>query len=119
LPSQPSEPLESLEELKPEGLPLIESQLIWSSFQLCLTSGETITISCDTISDYEKQQLPEFFEGRAKGKSPQSYIKIRNHFIDHWLKSKPNRFSYHDLLRKIGNLHLGLYFALFSQLIIY
>ena len=78
-----------------------------SSFQLSLPSGDTLTISLDTHCEYETQCLPEFFDGLSKGKSAESYVKIRNHFINHWLTVRPKRFGYHEMLRKVGHLHLG------------
>ena len=79
-----------------------------SSFRLCLSSGEVLTVSVETFSEYETQVLPEFFNGLAKGKSPESYLQIRNHFIQHWHHVRPKRFGYHEMLRKVGHLHLGM-----------
>uniref|UniRef100_A0A8C7YBT1 Myb-like, SWIRM and MPN domain-containing protein 1 n=1 Tax=Oryzias sinensis TaxID=183150 RepID=A0A8C7YBT1_9TELE len=42
-----------------------------------------------TITEEEKQAIPEFFEGRPS-KTPERYLKIRNYILDQWMRSKPN-----------------------------
>ena len=78
-----------------------------TSFCLSLPSGDTLTVSLDTHCEYESRCLPEFFDGLQKGKSAESYVQIRNHFIKHWTYVRPKRFGYHEMLRKVGHLHLG------------
>ncbi|CAG2167016.1 unnamed protein product [Oppiella nova] len=78
-----------------------------NSFRLCLASGDWLTISMENTSEYETQTLREFFDGETKGKSPESYREIRNHFLRHWNAMKPKRFGYHEMLKKVGHLHLG------------
>ncbi|CAG2103735.1 unnamed protein product [Medioppia subpectinata] len=77
------------------------------SFRLCLASGDWLTISMDQISEYEREVMREFFDGQTKGKSADSYREIRNHFLRHWKQTKPRRFGYHEMLRKVSSLHLG------------
>ena len=37
----------------------------------------------ESITDDEKQAIPEFFEGRPS-KTPDRYLKIRNYILDQW-----------------------------------
>lgn len=37
----------------------------------------------ETITEDEKQAIPEFFEGRPS-KTPERYLKIRNYILDQW-----------------------------------
>lgn len=44
---------------------------------------QEIEMDRDTISEDEKQAIPEFFEGRPS-KTPERYLKIRNYILDQW-----------------------------------
>ncbi|XP_037105963.1 histone H2A deubiquitinase MYSM1 [Syngnathus acus] len=60
-----------------------------------------------SISEEEKQAIPEFFEGRPS-KTPERYLKIRNYILDQWLKSKPkylNKTSVRPGLKNCGDVN--------------
>ncbi|XP_064791603.1 histone H2A deubiquitinase MYSM1-like [Oncorhynchus masou masou] len=60
-----------------------------------------------TITEEEKQAIPEFFEGRPS-KTPERYLKIRNYMLDQWLKSKPkylNKTSVRPGLKNCGDVN--------------
>ncbi len=44
---------------------------------------QEIEMDMETISEDEKQAIPEFFEGRPS-KTPERYLKIRNYILDQW-----------------------------------
>lgn len=44
---------------------------------------QEVELELDTITEDEKQAIPEFFEGRAS-KTPERYLKIRNYILDQW-----------------------------------
>lgn len=44
---------------------------------------QEIELDMDTITEDEKQAIPEFFEGRPS-KTPERYLKIRNFILDQW-----------------------------------
>jgi hypothetical protein len=43
-----------------------------------------------TITEEEKQAIPEFFEGRPS-KTPERYLKIRNYMLDQWYTHNHNQ----------------------------
>ncbi|KAL1022490.1 hypothetical protein UPYG_G00028410 [Umbra pygmaea] len=60
-----------------------------------------------SITDEEKQAIPEFFEGRPS-KTPERYLRIRNYILDQWLKSKPrylNKTSVRPGLKNCGDVN--------------
>uniref|UniRef100_A0A673WLK1 Myb-like, SWIRM and MPN domain-containing protein 1 n=1 Tax=Salmo trutta TaxID=8032 RepID=A0A673WLK1_SALTR len=60
-----------------------------------------------TITEEEKQAIPEFFEGRPS-KTPERYLRIRNYMLDQWLKSKPkylNKTSVRPGLKNCGDVN--------------
>ncbi|XP_024117593.1 histone H2A deubiquitinase MYSM1 [Oryzias melastigma] len=60
-----------------------------------------------TITEDEKQAIPEFFEGRPS-KTPERYLKIRNYILDQWMKSKPkylNKTSVRPGLKNCGDVN--------------
>ncbi|XP_029542194.2 histone H2A deubiquitinase MYSM1-like [Oncorhynchus nerka] len=60
-----------------------------------------------TITEEEKQAIPEFFEGRSS-KTPGRYLRIRNYILDQWLKSKPrylNKTSVRPGLKNCGDVN--------------
>ncbi|KAK6308922.1 hypothetical protein J4Q44_G00203850 [Coregonus suidteri] len=60
-----------------------------------------------TITEEEKQAIPEFFEGRPS-KTPERYLRIRNYILDQWLKSKPrylNKTSVRPGLKNCGDVN--------------
>ncbi|XP_068599663.1 histone H2A deubiquitinase MYSM1 [Brachionichthys hirsutus] len=66
-----------------------------------------IEMDMETISEEEKQAIPEFFEGRPS-KTPGRYLKIRNYILDQWLKSKPkylNKTSVRPGLKNCGDVN--------------
>ncbi|AWP11279.1 putative histone H2A deubiquitinase MYSM1 [Scophthalmus maximus] len=68
---------------------------------------EEIKMDKDTITEDEKQAIPEFFEGRPS-KTPERYLKIRNYILDQWLKSKPkylNKTSVRPGLKNCGDVN--------------
>ena len=44
---------------------------------------QEIHLDMESITDDEKQAIPEFFEGRPS-KTPDRYLKIRNYILDQW-----------------------------------
>lgn len=44
---------------------------------------QEVTLDTSTITEEEKQAIPEFFEGRLS-KTPERYLKIRNYILDQW-----------------------------------
>lgn len=44
---------------------------------------QEIEMDMESITEDEKQALPEFFEGRPS-KTPERYLKIRNYILDQW-----------------------------------
>lgn len=44
---------------------------------------QEIEMDTETITEDEKQAIPEFFEGRP-AKTPERYLKIRNYILDQW-----------------------------------
>lgn len=44
---------------------------------------QEVTLDKDEITEEEKQAIPEFFEGRP-AKTPERYLKIRNHILEQW-----------------------------------
>ena len=46
---------------------------------------QEIEMDTDSITEDEKQAIPEFFEGRSS-KTPERYLKIRNYILDQWYK---------------------------------
>nr|XP_019936051.1 PREDICTED: histone H2A deubiquitinase MYSM1 [Paralichthys olivaceus] len=66
-----------------------------------------ITMDKETITEEEKQAIPEFFEGRPS-KTPERYLKIRNYILDQWLKSRPkylNKTSVRPGLKNCGDVN--------------
>lgn len=44
---------------------------------------QEIEMDMESITEDEKQAIPEFFEGRPS-KTPERYLKIRNYILDQW-----------------------------------
>lgn len=44
---------------------------------------QEVEMDTETITEDEKQAIPEFFEGRPS-KTPERYLKIRNYILDQW-----------------------------------
>lgn len=44
---------------------------------------QEVTLDKEEITEEEKQAIPEFFEGRP-AKTPERYLKIRNHILEQW-----------------------------------
>ncbi|XP_067368277.1 histone H2A deubiquitinase MYSM1 isoform X1 [Channa argus] len=68
---------------------------------------QEIEMNMETISEDEKQAIPEFFEGRPS-KTPERYLKIRNYILDQWLKHKPrylNKTSVRPGLKNCGDVN--------------
>ncbi|XP_040897243.1 histone H2A deubiquitinase MYSM1 [Toxotes jaculatrix] len=68
---------------------------------------QEIDMDKETITEDEKQAIPEFFEGRPS-KTPERYLKIRNYILDQWLKSKPkylNKTSVRPGLKNCGDVN--------------
>lgn len=47
---------------------------------------QEIELDKGTITEEEKQAIPEFFEGRPS-KTPERYLKIRNYILDQWYQT--------------------------------
>ncbi|XP_053738935.1 histone H2A deubiquitinase MYSM1 isoform X1 [Synchiropus splendidus] len=68
---------------------------------------QEIELDLETVTDDEKQAIPEFFEGRPS-KTPERYLKIRNYIVDQWLRSKPkylNKTSVRPGLKNCGDVN--------------
>ncbi|XP_026800279.3 histone H2A deubiquitinase MYSM1 isoform X2 [Pangasianodon hypophthalmus] len=68
---------------------------------------QEVTLDTSTITEEEKQAIPEFFEGRLS-KTPERYLKIRNYILDQWEKSKPkylNKTSVRPGLKNCGDVN--------------
>eukprot|EP00066_Takifugu_rubripes_P023612 XP_011612878.1 PREDICTED: histone H2A deubiquitinase MYSM1 [Takifugu rubripes] len=68
---------------------------------------QEIEMDIETITEDEKQAIPEFFEGRP-AKTPERYLKIRNYILDQWFKSKPkylNKTSVRPGLKNCGDVN--------------
>ncbi|KAK0144827.1 Histone H2A deubiquitinase MYSM1 [Merluccius polli] len=68
---------------------------------------QEIQLDMESITDEEKQAIPEFFEGRPS-KTPDRYLKIRNYILDQWMKSKPkylNKTSVRPGLKNCGDVN--------------
>ncbi|KAM9832444.1 histone H2A deubiquitinase MYSM1 [Neosynchiropus ocellatus] len=71
------------------------------------TPEQEIELDLETVTDDEKQAIPEFFEGRPS-KTPERYLKIRNYIVDQWLRSKPkylNKTSVRPGLKNCGDVN--------------
>ncbi|XP_012691590.1 histone H2A deubiquitinase MYSM1 [Clupea harengus] len=68
---------------------------------------QEVTLDKDEITEEEKQAIPEFFEGRP-AKTPERYLKIRNHILEQWEKCKPkylNKTSVRPGLKNCGDVN--------------
>ncbi|XP_061635983.1 histone H2A deubiquitinase MYSM1 isoform X3 [Phyllopteryx taeniolatus] len=68
---------------------------------------QEVELDVGSISEDEKQAIPEFFEGRPS-KTPERYLKIRNYILDQWLKRKPkylNKTSVRPGLKNCGDVN--------------
>ncbi|XP_076583037.1 histone H2A deubiquitinase MYSM1 [Chaetodon auriga] len=75
--------------------------------ELLKAPDQEIEMDMETITEDEKQAIPEFFEGRPS-KTPERYLKIRNYILDQWLKSKPkylNKTSVRPGLKNCGDVN--------------
>ncbi|XP_050402377.1 deubiquitinase MYSM1 isoform X2 [Patella vulgata] len=66
-----------------------------------------VELNFDEISEEEQTIHSEFFDGR-QSKTPDRYLKIRNHIIESWLKSKPvylNKTSVRKGLKNCGDVN--------------
>ncbi|XP_046557705.1 LOW QUALITY PROTEIN: deubiquitinase MYSM1-like [Haliotis rubra] len=96
-PEPPMEYCESCEEGNVlQDVPKIEEKVIVNG--ITTSAGEVIEfpipeeeriLEPDDITDEERKIHSEFFDGR-QSKTPERYLKIRNHIIDCWKKCKPN-----------------------------
>lgn len=62
------------------------------------------------VSDFERQALPEFFDKRENGKTLESYLAIRNAFIDYWEQNSLNhqkRIGFREVLKEVKHKRLG------------
>ncbi|XP_029939370.1 histone H2A deubiquitinase MYSM1 [Salarias fasciatus] len=68
---------------------------------------QELKMDLETITEDEKQTIPEFFEGRPS-KTPERYMKIRNYIIEQWLKRKPmylNKTAVRPGLKNCGDVN--------------
>ncbi|XP_020487536.2 histone H2A deubiquitinase MYSM1 isoform X1 [Labrus bergylta] len=68
---------------------------------------QEVHMDMESISEDEKQAIPEFFEGRPS-KTPERYLKIRNYILDQWMKSRPrylNKTSVRPGLKNCGDVN--------------
>lgn len=79
-----------------------EVQLQCSNLQFCIDRAK--------VTEFEKQSLPEFFNRSEKGKSLESYLAIRNAFLDFWEQNSSNyqkRIGFREVLKSVKHLRLG------------
>ncbi|XP_078263436.1 histone H2A deubiquitinase MYSM1 isoform X2 [Rhinoraja longicauda] len=68
---------------------------------------QEVVLDKNLITKYEKQAIPEFFEGRSS-KTPERFLKIRNYILDQWDKCKPkylNKTSVRPGLKNCGDVN--------------
>ncbi|TRY66738.1 hypothetical protein DNTS_033079 [Danionella cerebrum] len=68
---------------------------------------QEVELDRNTITEEEKQAIPEFFEGRPS-KTPERYLKIRNYILEQWVRSKPsylNKTSVRPGLKNCGDVN--------------
>uniref|UniRef100_A0A671N6U3 Myb-like, SWIRM and MPN domain-containing protein 1 n=1 Tax=Sinocyclocheilus anshuiensis TaxID=1608454 RepID=A0A671N6U3_9TELE len=68
---------------------------------------QEVVLDLNTITEEEKQAIPEFFEGRPS-KTSERYLKIRNYILDQWGRSKPkylNKTSVRPGLKNCGDVN--------------
>ncbi|XP_039590661.1 histone H2A deubiquitinase MYSM1 isoform X1 [Polypterus senegalus] len=66
-----------------------------------------IEMDPETITEEEKQAIPEFFEGRPS-KTPERYLRIRNYILEQWKKCHPkylNKTSVRPGLKNCGDVN--------------
>ncbi|NXG56853.1 MYSM1 deubiquitinase, partial [Hemiprocne comata] len=68
---------------------------------------QEVEVDRSIILEEEKQAFPEFFEGRQT-KTPERYLKIRNHILNQWERRKPkylNKTSVRPGLKNCGDVN--------------
>ncbi|NWX16700.1 MYSM1 deubiquitinase, partial [Aegotheles bennettii] len=68
---------------------------------------QEVKVDRGIILEEEKQAFPEFFEGR-QAKTPERYLKIRNHILNQWERRKPkylNKTSVRPGLKNCGDVN--------------
>ncbi|XP_060686401.1 histone H2A deubiquitinase MYSM1 isoform X1 [Hemiscyllium ocellatum] len=78
-----------------------------SEGEILKTPTQEVILDKNTITEDEKQAIPEFFEGRSS-KTPERFLKIRNYILDQWEKSKPkylNKTSVRPGLKNCGDVN--------------
>uniref|UniRef100_A0A4W4FIJ4 Myb-like, SWIRM and MPN domain-containing protein 1 n=1 Tax=Electrophorus electricus TaxID=8005 RepID=A0A4W4FIJ4_ELEEL len=102
--SSPEETEERPAGLSPEGTEVEEEH---EEEEELKAPEQEVTLDTSTITEEEKQAIPEFFEGRPS-KTPERYLKIRNYILDQWEKSKPkylNKTSVRPGLKNCGDVN--------------
>ena len=70
------------------GQPVVPAYSAWFDWQ--------------SISDIEKRSLPEFFDKRSTSKTPESYLRARNHMINKWRESAPQPVSFTNFRKELA-----------------
>ncbi|KFU86605.1 Histone H2A deubiquitinase MYSM1, partial [Chaetura pelagica] len=68
---------------------------------------QEVEVDRSIVLEEEKQAFPEFFEGR-QAKTPERYLKIRNHILNQWERCKPkylNKTSVRPGLKNCGDVN--------------
>ncbi|XP_051511361.1 histone H2A deubiquitinase MYSM1 isoform X1 [Myxocyprinus asiaticus] len=68
---------------------------------------QEVIMDLNTVTEEEKQAIPEFFEGRPS-KTPERYLKIRNYILEQWGRSNPkylNKTSVRPGLKNCGDVN--------------
>lgn len=72
---------------------LIENNpLLFESLESMEIPLQELHMKCNEISDLEKLMHPEFFDNRPT-KTPERFLKIRNHITGLWAQMKPTYIS--------------------------
>lgn len=56
----------------------------------------------ESISDVEKRSVPEFFDGRSPSKTPEVYMRARNHMVNRWREQAPHGVTFSELRKELA-----------------
>lgn len=70
---------------------------------------QEIEMDTESITEDEKQAIPEFFEGRPS-KTPDRYLKIRNYILDQWSAVAARRYLAKKTNKQTSHLVINAFF---------
>lgn len=56
----------------------------------------------ESPTEVEKRTLPEFFDDRSHSKTPETYLRWRNHIIQRWRESAPKGITFTQIRRELA-----------------